>query len=156
MHDHGGDPLPDDYKFSYYKDKTFGDMKDFTQKDIEKLNDKLADLIAERHRRETVGPMPVPDGADGPGMAGGRGGSKSSGSAPSFGNTDQYSRDKSRQIARDKIKNHNRTGTTMKVHNYQRGIGTNTKINSYRTNSANNIYNTGNTTRFNQRRNIRN
>jgi hypothetical protein len=142
--------LGDDDEYTYLFEK-------IKIRDVNKLRTKLGDLIAEQRSRNPSGAMPVPDGADGAGMAGARGGSKSSGSAPSFGNTDQYSRDKSRQIARDKIKQINsRPGTTMRVNNHQRGVGNNnTKINSYRTHTANNRYNSGNTTRLNQRLNQR-
>ena len=108
-------------------------------------------MIAEKRRREDGEELPVPDG---PGMAGPRGGSKV-GSAPSFGNTSEYSRAKSRKMYRNKIKKNNRTGTTMRVNNYQRNVSNNNKtINSYRTQSANtniNRHNNSNTTRVNQR-----
>ena len=136
-------------------EKDLSTPKEFTKKDIENINDKLAYLIEERRKREED-TLPVPDG---PRMTGARGGSKV-GSAPAFGNTSEYDRARSRQITRDKIKNNNsRIETNMRVHSYRHGIGNNnTKINNYRTNSANtnnNRYNTGNTTRLNQRRNIR-
>ena len=95
--------------------------------------------------------MPVPEG---PEPTGGPFGGSKGGSAPAFGNISEYSKAKSREMYRNKIKNHNRTGTTMKVHSYQRGVGNNTKVNSYRTNSANtnnNRHNTSNITRLNQR-----